>query len=225
MFFTSSFIETALVLFILWKLFGGRKNYFTDNTPLVLTEFEINQNNSPDEPCVNIKGRSSGIISFLLGLIGIESTTSVRVYDNRIEFWRDSRLYGTTSTTIPLVAISGIHGGYSKPFTLLILAGISLIIGLDAAYLHSFMAPADNSFFWTCVITSFILVVLYFLRKTMGIWIQNGGDELWGVNFKRSVIENVSVDIDQVKLAVTVVNQKVLQIHPKNGRMDSAQLM
>ncbi|RKZ91385.1 MAG: hypothetical protein DRR19_07345 [Candidatus Parabeggiatoa sp. nov. 1] len=220
MFLTWSFFETALVVFILWRLVGGRKNYFIDNTPLVLTQFDVNQNNNPDEPCVNIKGRSSGIIPFLLGLMEIESTTTVKVYDNRIEFWRDSRLYGTTSTTIPLVAISGIHGGYSKPFTLLILAGISLMIGLYVAYIPSYTAPADNSFFWTSVIISFILVVLYFLRKTMGIRVQNGGDELWGVNFKRSVIENVSVDIDRVKLAVTVVNQKVLQIRSKAGSVD-----
>lgn len=61
----------------------------------------------------------------------------------------------------------------------------------------------------------FVLAILfwifYFLKKDMNLSIQNGGDLDYGLVFKRSVIENVTVDIKKVKQASLLVNAAVLQ--------------
>jgi len=109
--------------------------------------------------------------------------------------------------TIPLPATSGISGGYTKPFRLLVMAGVvfvgSIILGANAGATSLLIGIAVSG----------ALLLAYVLKKEMGLHVQNGGDKLWGLNFKGSVIENVAVDIDRVKQAVELINVAVLRAY------------
>lgn len=172
---------------------------------LVLKKFSVNAD-AKEEPLVEIAGRVSGVISFFLTVIGIDPTTHLKCFHDRIEF-REASLFGEQNMTIPLPATSGISGGYTKPFRLLVMAGVvfvgSIILGANAGATSLLIGIAVSG----------ALLLAYVLKKEMGLHVQNGGDKLWGLNFKGSVIENVVVDIDRVKQAVELINVAVLRAY------------
>jgi hypothetical protein len=55
-----------------------------------------------------------------------------------------------------------------------------------------------------------ILLVAYYLSRKIVISIETSGGMVLGLSFKRSVIENVSVDIEQALKAIGILNQKVI---------------
>ena len=69
---------------------------------LVLKEFSIN-NQGPEY--VHIVARKGGLIAWLLTMLGIDATTTFRVFADRIEFEAGS-LSGKLHTTMPLRSIS-----------------------------------------------------------------------------------------------------------------------
>ena len=172
---------------------------------LVLKKFNVNPD-AKEEPLVEIAGRVSGAISFLLTMIGVDPTTHLKCFHDRIEF-REASLFGEQNMTIPLPATSGITGGYTKPFKLLAISGVVFVGSFVLA------ASAGTVAFLTGMAISAGFLVTYVLKKEMGVHVQNGGDKLWGLNFKRSVIENMPVDIDRVKQAVQLINAAVLRAH------------
>ena len=58
-----------------------------------------------------------------------------------------------------------------------------------------------------------IYVALYFLSKKIYISIITNGGNMIGIRFKRSIIENVSVDIDKVKDIITLMRMNVMACH------------
>ena len=89
---------------------------------LVIREAEVNENGPL---YVKIKGRKSGLIALLLTLIGVDTTTTFEVYENRIEFTEGS-LSGRIKEMIPLSSVSNLGTGYMKPVIWMVLA-LSLI--------------------------------------------------------------------------------------------------
>jgi len=115
-------------------------------------------------------------------------------------------LKGEESLTIPLNHVTGIVGGYTKPIQLLILAGVAFLGGL-----YQFLTQKSGlGFLILGVIVPIILIVQYSYDKTMRIGVQNGGDKVYGLQFKKALIEVVSVDIKLVQEAIALLNNAVL---------------
>ena len=169
---------------------------------LVLRKFEIDQSSS--DKVIDIVGRKSGFVAFLLTVLGLDATTSLRCTRDRVEY-RASSLFGETSTTIPLNQVTGIVGGYKKPIELLIAAGISFLISVVFGTRNGII------FFILGVVIPLVLVIQYLYGKTMNLGVQNGDDKVYGLEFKKGLIEGVSVDIQLVKEAITLLNNAVLQ--------------
>jgi hypothetical protein len=55
------------------------------------------------------------------------------------------------------------------------------------------------------------MLIAYYLSKKIVISLETSGGMVMGLSFKRSVIENVSVDIEQALRAILLVNQKVIE--------------
>ncbi len=172
---------------------------------LVLRKFEINQSSSADK-IIDIVGRKSGFVAFLLTVLGLDATTSLRCTRDRVEY-RASSLFGETSTTIPLNQVTGIVGGYKKPIELLIAAAISFGI----SFVFGLITRNGIVFFILGVLIPLVLIIQYLYGKTMNLGVQNGGDKVYGLEFKKGLIEGVSVDIQLVKEAITLLNNAVLQ--------------
>lgn len=171
---------------------------------LVLKKFEINENANGDEDCIHIVGRQAGIMAWLLSLMKIDPSTEILCNDQRVEVTQAS-FFGRQTIHIPMLAVTGIVGGYKKPKSLFMTIPIVLIFGFSTAGQTGSIIAAIIS-----IIIAAIIFVAYILKKEMSLYVQNGGDTLWGLTFKSSVIENVTVDINKVNEVITLITQKTL---------------
>jgi len=168
----------------------------------VLKKFEVDEN---AEVMVEIHGRNGGILAWLLNIMGLDDTVKLLCTRDYIEYQNNS-IFGSTAMMIPLTAVSGLATGIRKPKEWLILAGLVFAGGLSSAVGAESFIPALLG-----VVLGLALAFYYTLQKEMSLNVQNGGDALYGLNFKKSIIEGVSVDSDKLIETVRIMNQAILQ--------------
>ena len=173
---------------------------------LVLKKFEVHQD-PPDKEYVVVHGRQPGLVDYLLSLIGIDPTTVFRCSSERIEVSEGS-FFGQTKMTIPLAAVTGIQAGYTKSKPLLFSSIFFAISGLGSLF-DSFYAGLFM------ILIAAVLTIFYVLGRQMSLYVLNGGDKVWGLDFRRSVIEGVNVDLDKVNETVELINGLVLAQHQR----------
>lgn len=158
---------------------------------LVIREAEVNENGPL---YVKIKGRKSGLIALLLTLIGVDTTTTFEVYENRIEFTEGS-LSGRIKEMIPLSSVSNLGTGYMKPVIWVVLAIISLLL----------IVPT----FGISILPMLFFGFLYFFRKSMLLYaIPNSGSGAV-IIFKRSLIENVNISEEDAYKIIALITRLV----------------
>jgi len=172
---------------------------------LVLRKFNINEDPSSNL-LVDVIGRASGITAWLLTAIGFDAETSLKVTGQEVSF-KSSSLFGQTHQVVPLPSVSSTHCGYSKPIGYLILGAIILIGGI----ITGLSQRGGGPLILFGLIIGGIFLVAYYLSKKIVISIETSGGILLGLSFKRSVIENVGVDIEQALKAIMIVNRKVIE--------------
>lgn len=145
---------------------------------------------------VRIVGRKSGLLAWLLSLIGIDATTVFEVFDNRIVF-KSSNLSGALTTTLPLASICRTSSGYFKPVLYLVLGVMTLPLVLSIIG----------------AIVPILFFVFYFLHKSLLISIESNSGSDIAIAFKQSVIEGISVGEEDAEKVVTIVNQLLLGQH------------
>lgn len=165
---------------------------------LVLKKFEVAAT-AEGGPIVEIVGRPAGLLGFLLSSLSVDSTTYLRVFPDRIEF-RSASFFGEQTSVFPLDAITAVRGGHAKPLGLLTSGCLLIVLGLPAIFflIGLLMIPLGM-----------VLIVLYFVGKSLNLEVANGGDWFNGLYFRRSVIENVAVDIDRVREARDLIYEQV----------------
>lgn len=170
---------------------------------LVLRRFKIDETPSANV-LVDIVGRASGITAWLLTVMGFDAETSLKVTGKEVAF-RSSSLFGQTHQVVPLPSVSSTHCGYSKPIGYLIIGALFLIGGIWSG----------DMFIVIGLVICGIFLVAYYLSKKIVISLETSGGTVLGLSFKRSVIENVPVDIEQALKAIGIVNQKVIESQVK----------
>ena len=176
---------------------------FANASPtLVLKQFTLNRQPAQAAAALEIVGRPSGLIGFLLSVLGIDTTTFLRVYTDRIEF-RATSLFGDQTSVFPLDAITAVRGGHAKPLSYLIFAGILLVIGAPLLMIYIGIV------FW---LVALVLIVLYFFRQSLNLEVSVSGDTYTGLTFHRSVIENVRIDIDRVRVRVREARDLIYEL-------------
>lgn len=160
---------------------------------LVIKEVEINE----DGPLfVKVKGRKSGLIAWFLTLIGIDTTTTLEVYETRIEFTEGS-LSGRLKEMIPLSTVCNLGSGFLKPIIWMVLAFLSLFLIIPTLGLS--------------LILTLLFVFFYFFRKSMLLYaIPNSGRGALIV-FKRSLIENVNLTEEDAYRIISLISRLVDQ--------------
>lgn len=164
---------------------------------LVLRHFKIDESPSAQTP-VEIIGRVPGLTAWLLTTMGFNAETTLKVSTTDVSF-KSSSLSGETHQVVPLASVSSTHCGYSKPTGLLIIGALILIGGLIARQ------------FVVGLLLGGLLLLAYWLIKKITISVETSGGLIMGLAFKRSVIENVSVDIEQALKAIRIVNDSVVK--------------
>lgn len=150
---------------------------------------------------VKIVGRKAGLISWLLSLLGIDSTFTLCVYSDRLES-REGSLSGMLKTMIPLSSIDTYTTGFAKPF-------ICLVFGIAFLVMTIFGWITTGSFAGGFVFLIFAVVtfIMYALQKCLVLnFTTNGGNGICFL-FKRSVIEGVNVDESFAERVGEIVKQ------------------
>jgi len=126
-----------------------------------------------------------------------------------VKFETVSVRYGKKRVNVPNNAITGIETGWRKPFYLLVTA-IVILFGSLSAFFSSYSRDS-GTIIVVGIILSIICLVFYFLNKTLFFGITNAESNktVW-MEVKRSVIENVPIDLDKFEEAATVLNEAVL---------------
>jgi hypothetical protein len=175
---------------------------------LAIKKFQVNPSmiDRVDYPIVDLEGRSSGFVAFILNVLALNDTTSLKCYKNRLEY-KTASLFGESSLTIPLNKITGVVGGFSEPIELLIAAFLLFLLGIISG------GGFQNGwiFFIVGILIPVILMVQYLFNKTLSLVVSNGGNNLYGLQFKKALIEGTEVDIRLVKDAIWWINEAVLR--------------
>ena len=158
---------------------------------LVLREKVIN----PEGPCyIRLVGRKAGLIDWFLTMIGINTTTILEVYADRIEYSYGS-LSGRMLEVIPLSKTSNLMCGYFKPVIFLVLAAI-------------FFFTAFVTFGLTLIFTGIFTFLYYFRKSTLVSIIPNSGSATT-VAFKRSLIEGQNITEEEAQQIIKIISDLV----------------
>ena len=207
----AAFFWLVAILFVVGLIWRGRANYVT-GAPVVLKRFRVNEN-AITGPAVEISGRASGLISWILNLMNLEPGIELTVTDTEVSI-RSASLAGVRHTYIPLGKITAAVCGYQRSIWALgftILFGLGTVISFSSSLVesHRRASESDARMGVLFLILTLVALLFYSLSKKIGVAVE-AALHAHGVAFKRSVIENVSVDLPQALHAIEVINNRIL---------------
>lgn len=149
---------------------------------------------------VSIEGRQAGLIPWFLALIGIDPTVRMSVYSDKFTFELGS-ISGMNRRIIPLAKISSTFYGYSKPWKeAFALCLTSVGLGIAISGIEGFFA---------FILLFAISLAYYVLNKELALAVVEDSGFSSTIEFKRSVIENQSIDENQAEKVVMIINALV----------------
>jgi hypothetical protein len=173
-------------------------------TAWVLKTFQVDETGQTGAH-VFVEARQPGLFAFLLNLLGLDPTATLKVTKGSISF-RMAKLSGMTQTSTSLNQIGSFQGGYKKPIELLVMAFVIFVVGI----MIDIGAEMDGPVFTiSSLIISLILIACYALFKHLFIGFETSGGAYYGMTFKRGILNNVSVDIDQIEYTISFINSLI----------------
>ncbi|MBM4371231.1 MAG: zinc ribbon domain-containing protein [Deltaproteobacteria bacterium] len=172
---------------------------------LVLQKFHYDS----EAGTVCVKGRMPGIKAFVLSAMGLDATTSFDVEPKQISY-RSASLSGEDHLTVPTPCIATLSCGFNKPLGYLVAAVVALIGGV---YAGMTIRELGSKAMLAGLLGAVLFLVGYFLSKKIYISVITNGGNIIGIRFKRSVIENIAVDIDKVKDIIALMRKNVVMSH------------
>lgn len=193
---------------------------------LVLKKWHVsNLESTQENPFVDIVGRKSGILAWVLSLLGVDPTTTFTATNSGVTFHEGS-LSGAGLSFIPFENISSLSWGYFKPWKLaLVILFLTFITTrlLQAMTGGLFGSPNYREYFESPVgmlqhyipiiplIVSIIVALLYyFLNRLLTIAVTEMAGHTYSIRFKRSIIENVDVNAEQAEQVYKVLRVLLL---------------
>ncbi len=182
---------------------------------LVATAWEIDLATArADQPYALVRGRKSGIVSWLLGQFKLEDSTELRVTADGIEQRRAS-LFAKSSRWVPFKAVSEISTSFAYPVAdaLVVFFSAALVTGAAGWLLtprsSGFSSSVSRSVLSSqpsagntvtvlvagVVIGFMVAIVHLILHKRVVVEVSEHGQSTVGFAMKRSVIEGKEVDL------------------------------
>jgi hypothetical protein len=166
---------------------------------LVIKEWKAS--NQPDSKgnYIKIVGRQGGLLSWVLALLKVDPTTSIKVSQTRVEFAASS-LSGTAHRMIPIGNVCSTFYGYHKPWKAAVV--MFVLLGYFFAQILGFAVGASTESLGGLVVGGFLGIVIaaaisltyYFLGRKLTLGFVEHSSAVSAIRFKRSVIENVDVN-------------------------------
>lgn len=203
----------AAMVIIAWVVWSERRD-LVSGTAIVLTGFKISEDPST-KVGIDITGRAAGVVAWVATLVGMDVEVRMTVTESNVSI-NVASLSGFRHVNIPLHHIGATICGYQRSiialaFAMFFTTGfvLNLATGLLGGDRNAFEVSMAGSF--SSMILAAISILIYFLSKRVAIGVET--EHRYGVIFKRSVIENVSIDLQQALAAITVLNARVLATH------------
>ncbi|HTP68152.1 MAG TPA: zinc ribbon domain-containing protein [Dongiaceae bacterium] len=200
-------IAIVIVGSIVWR---GRKG-FVQGTTMVMKSFRINEDPSAKR-CVEITGRAAGVVSWLMNVLKLEPSIEFWVTDSEVVV-RSGSLSGLLHICVPIQKISATVCGYQRSILALgfaILFSLGFVLNILSALFggNRYEFSSDMAQAFGFLVLGGIAALFYFLSKRIGIGVESR--HMHGIVFKRSVIENVSVDLPEALRVAEVINKRLL---------------
>lgn len=203
----SALIGVGAILF--WWIvlaFASRRKLGSGMSTLVLRRFVL-PDDSGSDVLVWIVGRKSGIMGWLMTVAGISAETTLRVSKKDILF-RDASLSGSSDSLLTLKGgVASVHCAIHKPIGFIILAILFVVAGVCW---YVFASDGTLGAILAGVLLGGLMLVFYRYNKRFCIKVQSTGGAIFGMNFRASQIEGVSVGIDRVCQAVDRINAQIV---------------
>jgi hypothetical protein len=201
-----SMLTTLLPFVIIVVIFAAVVGKNAGSPLLVLKAFKLSEN---EEEFLKIDCRVSGVLSWIFSLCGIDPVTSLSCNKHFIKFEETAIRSGKRIYNIPLVAVTCVSSGISKPFGLFVLGVISILCGIIGTFY-----AREIGVLGFYLILGAVFLFLYSLKKNMFFAIYNGGDKpIVKIHVKKSIIEGQTIDELKYESATSVLNKAVLNIH------------
>ena len=204
-----SFLISILFIVGIVSFFSKRRRLGAGMSTLVLRKFVVSDDPAEDTLLL-IVGRKSGLVGWLQTVLGLGAETTLRV-TKRDMLFRDTSLSGGSDSLLSLKGgIASVHCGFYKPILFIILAVVFALGGLMGLV----VLPSDaipGMLFGMLLIVG-LMLVLYHFNKSLRIMVQSKGGAIFGMKFKASLIENVSVDIDTVRQVIERINARIVEV-------------
>jgi len=208
----TAFAQIIVFLVLVGVVWSARKDRYVSGPSIVLRRFHLNEDPGA-KVAVEITGRIAGLVAWVLTLLRLQPEFELSVTDSEFMI-RSASLSGMQFTYVPLGKITATVCGYQRSiwaFAFAIYFTVVFVLNL----LGGFFASSNGNEMGTymggafgALILAGIAALIYFLSKRIVISAQTSQGH--GLRFKRSVIENVSIDLPQALRAITVINARVL---------------
>ena len=191
------YLSMVAVFIVVLLIVNGFRN--RNQVTLSLSKFAFNPEAAD---FLIIEGRKTGLWQWILAQLKLGNRYQILVNKDKICYSADSA-QGNSLILTPLQKIASTGGGYAKPILMLIMAAVLGIAGIFTLFSEPTMGIV-------LILVAALLVVWFNFRKTFFVNIQPVSGAVFGFEFKRSIIENVAVDIDLIKESITFLNEKII---------------
>jgi hypothetical protein len=164
---------------------------------LVIKSWSATEAPDADGSYITIVGRQEGLLSWLLSIMGIDATTTLRI-DAETVYFEAGSLAGFQQRVIPLANLSSAYFGYTKPWQTALVLGVVL-----------------TSFFGLGLIVG---PLYYFLNKELSLGVVETSGVLSGIEFKRSVIEGQNINEHESRRVTAIIQRLMMNAQRRNER-------
>ena len=180
---------------------------------LVVKSWKVSSRSAAGEANVAIVARDSGLLSFILSIVGVDPTTTLQVSSRHV-FFEKGDLSGFERRFIPLEHIASTYYGRVKPWkTAGLFIAFSILIGGSLMGHSTGLTVLGTLVFLGGIVLS---LLYYYLNRELTIGVVDVSGWPGKLSFKRSVIEGQEINEGAVENVVQIIEHL---IKPTEGAM------
>lgn len=170
---------------------------------LVVKSWKVTSHPAPGEPNVSIVARDSGLLSFVLSMLGIDATATLQVSSRHV-FYEKGSLSGFERRFVPLEHVASTLYGRIKPWK-----KTGIFIALSIA-LGGVLGGAVGMLL--AIVGVALSLLYYFLNRTLTIGVTAVSGHAFELSFSRSVLEGQEVNEAAAENVIRVIEHLIKPI-------------
>lgn len=170
---------------------------------LVVKSWKVTTLPAPGEPNVSIVARDSGLLSFVLSIVGIDATATLQVSQRHV-FYEKGSLSGFERRFVPLEHVASTLYGRIKPWKK---TGVFVALSIGLGGLLGGVFGVLLAIFGMA-----LSLLYYFLNRTLTIGVSVVSGQQLELSFSRSVLEGQEVNEAAAEKVVRVIEHLIKPI-------------